>query len=149
MRNREHFYSEVNRPGYWCWAKTGNGKDVKVFSKGECYHFNELEREEQEKALKWIKANIEPRQTPLEGHTSYGMKHVLEHRTNIYMTNNQFKEAMLRCGFYPVKVDELNWHFCISKVSPIFVRQRDGIHGLALPECVMRMRRVPVNRGFH
>ena len=103
-------------------------------------HFNEMSPVVQEKVLTWIRANIFPRKTPLLNSSSYGMKHVLQDRTNIYMTNNQFKEAMLLCDFFPVHKEELNWHYCISKKSPIFVEQEDHKRGLFMPECVMEYR---------
>ena len=147
MTSKERFYEAADRHGYWSWVEAVRDADgtilgVSVHSKGEDEHFCDLSEAEQEKALAWIKANVIPRETPLDGHTGYGMKHVLEHRTNIYMTNNQFKEAMLLCGFYPVTVDELNWHYCISRKSPIFRRQEDGRDGLFLPECVMDYKTV-------
>jgi hypothetical protein len=140
--NEYRFYEHLNRKGYQSWITSpdGSGKDVcgvVVHSKDEDNHFCDLSETEQKKALTWIRANVIPRDTPLDGHTSYGMKHVLEDRTNIYMTNNQFKEAMLLCGFYPVEIDELNWRYCISRKSPIFKRQEDGRDGLLMPECVM------------
>lgn len=52
--------------------------------------------------------------------TSYGLKHILEHDTGIYLTNNEFKDAMLICGYEPVNPQELNWTYCISKKSPAF-----------------------------
>lgn len=140
--NEERFWEEVDRPGFESHVTTvrdGNGDviAVEVHSKDESRHFNELSEDEQDKVLAWIKANVKPRQTPLKYRTSYGMKHVLERRTNIYMTNNQFKEAMLRCGFYPVQIDALNWWYSISKASPIFRVQDDGHQGILIPECVM------------
>lgn len=70
--------------------------------------------------LNWIRQNILPRKTPLLSNSSYGLKHMLERDTDIYMTNNQFKDAMLACGFLPVNERELNWHYCISRRSPAF-----------------------------
>ena len=61
-----------------------------------------------------------PRKTPLLSNSSYGLKHMLERDTDIYMTNNQFKDAMLACSFLPVNERELNWHYCISRRSPAF-----------------------------
>ena len=141
-KNEQHFWEEVDRPGTESWVTTLRDEDgdvlaIEVYSKDESYHLDDLSEAEQEKVLAWIKANVQPRETPLEGHTSYGMKHVLQHRTNIYVTNNQFKEAMLLCGFYPVCIDELNWHYSISKRSPIFQVQSDNRCGLTIPECVM------------
>lgn len=60
----------------------------------------------------WIRKNIRTGKKVLHGHTSYGMKHLLEHDTGIYLTNNEFKDAMLLAGFQPVNPKELNWDFC-------------------------------------
>jgi hypothetical protein len=68
----------------------------------------------------WIAENISPRKTPLLDYTSYGLKHILERDTGIYMTNNEFKDAMLSCGYAPVNPNELNWNYCISKHSLAF-----------------------------
>lgn len=140
--NKERFYEAVDKPGYWSWLTAerddaGNILSVSIHSKGEDYHFSDLMAEEQSKALAWLRANISPRKTPNLRHTSYGMKHVLEDRTKIYMTNTQFKELMLLCGYYPVEVNELNWCYCLSNKSPIFKRQKDDKFGLLIPEYVM------------
>lgn len=68
----------------------------------------------------WIDTNIYPRKTPLPDKTSYGIKHIFESDTGIYLTNNEFKDAMQLCGYIPVNPDELNWHYRISKRSPAF-----------------------------
>lgn len=77
-------------------------------------------QDEMKLVLNWIEENIHPRKTPLLDHTSYGIKHILEHDTKIYLTNNEFKDAMLMCDYKPVDPDELNWCYCISKRSPAF-----------------------------
>jgi len=38
-------------------------------------------QEEIDTVMGWITENILPRKTPLYGHTSYGIKHLLEHNT--------------------------------------------------------------------
>lgn len=78
----------------------------------------------QEQVLTWIKENIRPRKTPLELPTSYGLKHMLQEETDIYLTNNAFKDAMLQCGFEPTNPKDLNWCFRISKKSPALIKQR-------------------------
>lgn len=83
--------------------------------------YDELPCEEQKIILRWIRENIRPRKTPLPGWSSYSLKHMLERDTGLYTTNDQFKDAMLRCGYKPVNPDELNWHFCVSKRSPAFL----------------------------
>ena len=143
-KQKESFLAQVGVPGKECTvtrkeAKSGdvNIMEYSVRTGQDCESFRDLSTEEQKKALAWIRANVFHRKTPLESRTSYGMKHLLEHRTNIYVTNNAFKELMLICGFYPVKVDALNWWFCVSAKSPAFVRLEDGREGLMIPECVM------------
>ena len=48
------------------------------------------------------------------------MKHILNNRTGIYITNNQMTEAMWTLGFRLTKINTLNWTFKIKKRSPIF-----------------------------
>lgn len=79
--------------------------------------------EVQQKVFDWIKENIVPRKTPNDRHSSYGLKHYLEHDIGIYLTNNEFKDAMMLCGFKPVDETELNWEYCISE-KPISWRVR-------------------------
>ena len=75
----------------------------------------------QMKLLKeWINVNITPRKTPLKDHTSYSLKHIFTRDTGVYVTNDQFKEAMLQCGYYPVDSKTKNWVYCISKKSKAF-----------------------------
>ena len=119
-----------------CTMKCGAGKDHKIHYPIETgvdkEHFDDLSEKEKQLALRWLRYNLIPASKPMMQSTSYGMKHVLERRTNIYMTNNQFKEAMLRCGYPPREAGEDNWHFCVSKRSPIFKRQIDDEFGLPM-----------------
>lgn len=103
-----------------------------VITAGDDSHFYDLSKEEQDLVLRWLRWNVYPAPRVLNRHSTYGMKHYLEYRTNIYLTNNQMKEAMLLCGFAPVEVDELNWRFRIKASSPIFKEQIDGKLGIPL-----------------
>lgn len=78
---------------------------------------------EQEIVRDWILQNLCPRKTVLYDRTSYGLKHLLERDTGIYLTNNEFKDAMLLAGFAPSDPNELNWTYAISKKSPAFRRK--------------------------
>ena len=60
----------------------------------------------------WIRDNIRPADTVYE-RSSYGLKHFLEHDTGVYLTNNQFKDAMYLAGFMPEDENELNWSYRI------------------------------------
>ena len=77
-------------------------------------------QEEIDTVMNWIARNISARKTPLDGHTSYGIKHMLERDTRIYLTNNEFKDAMLQAGYKPVDPNKLNWRYRISKKSKAF-----------------------------
>lgn len=70
----------------------------------------------------WIRDNIRPRKTLMLERSSYGLKHDLQRDTKLYLTNNEFKDAMLLCGYQPVDANQLNWCYCISKRSPVFLR---------------------------
>ena len=93
---------------------------MKVYTKNDDNHIKDLSEKDKVTVLIWIKGNILKRKTPLFGSSSYGLKHVMTRATGIYVTNNQFKEAMLLCGFKPVDDRLVNWNFCISKKSPVY-----------------------------
>ncbi len=84
--------------------------------------FTDLPLQEQKAVIKWIGENFLPRKTALDDWSSYSLKHFIQNDIGIYMTNCQFKGAMLQCGYEPVYFGELNWVFCLSKRSPAFTR---------------------------
>ena len=65
---------------------------------------------------KWIKDNIRDADTVCP-RNSYALKHLLEDDTHIYLTNNQFKDAMWLSGYHPENEDELNWRYKIHLVK--------------------------------
>ena len=83
---------------------------------------SDLPMDQQHRVLSWIKNRIKPRKTKNFRHSSYGLKHYLQDEIGIYLTNNQFKDAMMMCGFYPIDPDKLNWNYCISEKSTAFMR---------------------------
>ena len=133
MYNR--FFDSIDKEGYECTVRTNTrsvGGDYIVETGDDKEHFTDLDPEEQEKCVDWITCNLIPANKVLSRHTSYGMKHILQDRTNVYMTNNQFKELMLLCGFPPSDPDTLNWTFYVRKISPMFEVQPDGRQGLPM-----------------
>jgi hypothetical protein len=67
----------------------------------------------------WIMANILPQKAPNKNYTSYALKILFEQAPGgFFITNKQFKEAMVRCNFSPVNKNKLNWEFRISLKSP-------------------------------
>lgn len=78
----------------------------------------DLPKEDVEIAMKWISEHISPAKRLLKGRSSYGIKHLLQEDTELYLTNNQFKDAMLQAGYEPVDENELNWRYRIRlKIS--------------------------------
>lgn len=69
----------------------------------------------------WINAFLQKTKTPNKSCSSYGLKHLCEQCFNSYVSNEDMKKAMVKAGFLPVNPYELNWYFCISKRSPIFL----------------------------
>lgn len=61
----------------------------------------------------WIKDNILVSNDILSNMSSYSLKHLLQHDTGIYLTNNEFKDAMLIAGYPPIDPNDLNWKYCI------------------------------------
>lgn len=61
----------------------------------------------------WIADNIMISEKILSYQSSYGLKHLLQHDTGIYLTNNEFKDAMLMAGYQPVNPNDLNWRYYI------------------------------------
>lgn len=85
--------------------------------------FSDVCEADQQMALLWVKWNLWPRKT-FNGHrTSYGLKHLLEDDTKIYLTNNQFKDLMLQCGYRVKNPKELNWVFNVSISDGTELRQ--------------------------
>lgn len=73
--------------------------------------YERLTPAEQAALLEWIRLAIKSAKT-IAPNTSYGIKHDFE-EVGFYITNGQFKGAMLTAGYAPANPDELNWEFRI------------------------------------
>jgi hypothetical protein len=89
-----------------------------IDSEGRTFH--DLPKSAQQVTLDWIEDQLWPRETPLHGRSSYGLKHVMHNATRLYVTNAQFKDAMILAGYAPVRKNELNHRYRLSKKSPAF-----------------------------
>ena len=85
--------------------------------------FDELSKEEQAILLSWIKRNFIMIETFNVKHSSYDLKHVFENE-GVYITNGQFKGAMLKAGFSVKDMKADNWNFNISQKSPGIQRMK-------------------------
>lgn len=85
-------------------------------------NFEKLNTKDKNKLLKWIKENFIPiKSTNYKCGTSYGLKHLIQYQEGLYVTNEQFKKAMLLCGFKPGNPYNRNWNFNISQKSKAFI----------------------------
>lgn len=77
----------------------------------------------------WIKECLGPYRTKNYNYhlpTSYGLKHRFQFgNSGFYITNGQFKGAMLAAGYEPKDPNELNWVFQLGKRAG---RKRDLEH---------------------
>lgn len=88
--------------------------DFDLMSDGET--MGHMGREEFEKQVfEWIDMNIAPAKRASRD-TSYSLKHKVENCTTggLYITNNQFKDAMMIKGYTPIDENELNWRYRIK-----------------------------------
>ena len=82
--------------------------------------FTDADKNVQDAVMAWIGLHIEPAKR--KKHNSYALKHRIasdirnEQHIEIYLTNNQFKHAMLLAGFMPVDKTKLNWDFRVKIV---------------------------------
>lgn len=78
--------------------------------------FLELTQYEQRRLIDWCN-RLEKVKSFNHYISSYGLKHYFEHDDGFYITNGQFKGAMLICGFQVASTKKINWYFNISKKS--------------------------------
>ncbi len=88
--------------------------------------WNQLNREIKFDLLEYIYCKFKPGITEARHWTSYGLKHMYE-VVNTYVTNGQFKAAMLLSGYLPVHPEYLNWTF---QISPVFRCIKNATRGI-------------------
>lgn len=75
-----------------------------------------LSKEEKHALQKWIATHMRGRKTINDGYTSYGLKHMFEDcEVGFYISNGQFKGAMIAAGFTPCNPNMRNHCYCISQ----------------------------------
>jgi hypothetical protein len=99
-----HTNRKRNRSSYKEYAMTMHPED-----RPEAYE--KLAPAEQAALLEWTRLAMKPTKS-VAPNTSYGIKHDFE-EVGFYITNGQFKGAMLTAGYAPANPDELNWEFRI------------------------------------
>jgi len=81
----------------------------------ETEEYNKLSKTQQNELQSWIKGRFTHRKTVNKNHTSYGYKHVFENDIHgFYISNEQFKGAMLEAGYEPRDKSAKNWSFYVK-----------------------------------
>lgn len=110
----DHKPGDPERPD---WRDLRTGADVRLDDVNQPSSYERLTDEEKAAIQEWIAQELRP--GPLAGpHASYSLKHIYERLTRHYLTNGQFKGAMLVAGFEPIDRAELNWEFRFVPADP-------------------------------
>lgn len=75
--------------------------------------YETLSELEKQTLQEWIELAIQPAKHK-HSFSSYGLKHEYEYQTGLYVTNGQFKGAMLQCGYTPIDTNAINWKYRIK-----------------------------------
>ena len=86
--------------------------------------FDDLPAHVQQRVLDWITSNLLPTKRTYNLPSSYTLKTVYARQTDDgndnYLTNGEFKGAMLRAGFHAEDESAHHWRFNIARNSPAF-----------------------------
>jgi len=104
----------------------------KIETGNDTAHFIDFSEEEQKIVLEWLQWNVWPAKDKLDGHSSYGMKHILNNRTGIYITNNQMRVDRDEKGqiYYRYQLGADESH--LDKAGTVDLSPKDVLHIPAL-----------------
>ena len=105
-----------------CWEALAAGALRGPADCNSVSSWDELSEPDKLHLIRYIWANFEPMKRTAKrqynrNHSSYTLKHRYE-AVGGYVTNGQFKAAMLLCGYAPEDPAALNWRFKIAPSSP-------------------------------
>ena len=75
--------------------------------------WDNLSAQEKETVTAWIRDYLTPSRSG-ERHSSYGLKHIMDSDTGLYVTNGQMKGGMAACGYPAQEPDVLNWVYRVK-----------------------------------
>ena len=89
--------------------------------------FSDLDDKIRYMTIRWIDHNLKKRKTLNKHRTVYGVKHVLQAQTGIYLTESQFAEALLRCDYQLIRPSQCKYAMYVnaSDKSPAFISGRE------------------------
>ncbi len=116
-------YSTLWRTSPECCQYVDNSKGDEAFMSGnDPLDFLQLPNEAQSALIEWIDYALTPHENYICPDSSYGIKHVYERDTGKYVTNGQFKGAMVHFGFDPVDPRDLNCHYRVKVNTEVLER---------------------------
>lgn len=109
-------YSQDWRGGYDCRRQARSFQNYDPIG-DDPMHFLSLTEDGRSALLDWIAQRLKPRKLINHRRTSYGLKHVYQSDTGNYVSNGQFKGAMITAGYTPHDATELNPCYAIRKLK--------------------------------
>ena len=70
----------------------------------------------------WIRDTFNPIKSYNVKHSIYALKHLLESKTGIYLTNNQMKNALLNMGYTCQNEHKINWLVNVSEMGVKYIK---------------------------
>lgn len=70
----------------------------------------------------WIRDTFNPIKSYNAKHSTYSLKHLLENKTGVYLTNNQMKDALLNMGYTCQNEHKINWLVNVSEMGIKYVK---------------------------
>lgn len=106
---------QENITGTFIGRQKNGLKFIITYNEGEldCEEWYEQKQEDIVAVDKWIAENVKKSSSRYKI-TSYGLKHLLQHETGVYLTNNCFKSFMLKNGHTPRNLELVNNTFDIK-----------------------------------
>lgn len=109
-----------HRPGDradgWYWAR-GTSEEAVLCEVNQPSSYERLPEEEKASVREWIARELRPSHS-MGPKCSYTLKRVYQRLTDRYLTNGEFKGAMLDAGYPPIDRTEPSWHFAYEFSDP-------------------------------
>jgi len=102
-------YSSLWQNGIDCNPRINERSDEAYINGNDPLDYTRMREDEQKALYDWICDAFDFRETSTVClDTSYGLKHVYERQTGNYVSNGEFKGAMIHVGYLPVDPLDLN-----------------------------------------
>jgi hypothetical protein len=98
-----------DRDSTWYWLR-GTSEEAVLSEANQPSSYERLSSEDKATVQRWIEHELTP-SDEVGPHASYSLKHILQRLEGLYVTNGQFKGAMLVAGYEPLDRCELNWQW--------------------------------------